>query len=146
MLERTSYWPRFSPSYRVYGNHWRRSIAGRVCEGKCPLTFRIPDWLLDAPVYLYPDEASALRGERIGGSGFWQGKPFPAAGAEQGTAWLVTNKHVIEQGNWTVRINTFSSGLATIETNENEWFFHPNYDLAVRPTGVALGHHKFHLL
>src|SRR5262249_36103745 len=36
-------------------------------------------------------------------------------------------------GAWTVRVNTIGGGTDTLDTVENEWFSHPEYDLAVRP-------------
>lgn len=108
---------------------------------------RIRQELLGCSIYLYPDEQAARAGERAGGSGFMLGRPFPAAGPDQCTLWAVTNRHVIEQGNWSIRINTVFDGFDVIETNEQEWFFHPeNDDLAIRPLATAGGYHRVNYL
>ena len=94
---------------------------------------RINDTLLNASLYFYPDEASASEGRNIGGSGFLVGVPFED-GTDGYIMWAVTNKHVIDSGNWTIRLNRQNGGVFCIDTNELEWSFHPEGDdLAVRP-------------
>ena len=76
---------------------------------------RIPDKFLDCVVYLYPSEAEAEDGKRIGGSGFLVGIPagILATGSTVHILCVVTNKHVVDSGNMTVRLNT-RSGLSDI--------------------------------
>src|SRR4051794_33084584 len=81
---------------------------------------RIHDDLLHSTLFLYPDEAAAQAGERLGGSGFIVGVPYSETGLasidavwgtrrfldvpERVVSWVVTNRHVIEQGHWTLRV------------------------------------------
>ena len=60
---------------------------------------RIPDTYLDSVVYLYPSEASAQDGDRIGGSGFLIGIHIPFQTPPKGfLICVVTNKHVVDEG------------------------------------------------
>src|SRR5262249_40211739 len=90
--------PKAAPSYLRCN---RRARANPDWEPDVP--FRILNQELDCTVFLYPDEAAAKGGSDIGGSGFIVGVPIPEAGEGRSGNWLVTNKHVIEHGAWTVR-------------------------------------------
>lgn len=100
------------------------------------MPFRIAQTLLDTSFYLYPDEVSANEAQRIGGSGFVAGLPLAGpVGAH--TLWAITNRHVIESGHWTIRLNNRDGKTICVDTNEQEWFYHPEGDdLAVRPLAV----------
>lgn len=101
------------------------------------MPFRIAQTLLDTSIYLYPDQSAAEAGERIGGSGFVVGMPLDGIGEGAHTLWAVTNRHVVEGGHWTIRLNKREGGITCIDTIEDEWFFHPDGDdLAVRPLAV----------
>jgi hypothetical protein len=98
------------------------------------MSFRIEQAYFDSIVYLYPDIASAKSGERIGGSGVLIGIP-----ARDGmfSVWVATNRHVIEQGNWTIRVNTLAGGLDFIETDDRQWIHSSTGDdLSVRLLGL----------
>lgn len=101
------------------------------------MPFRIGQALLDTSFYLYPDQASADEARRIGGSGFVAGLPLGASAAGAHTLWAVTNRHVIESGHWTIRLNNRDGKTVCIDTDEQEWFYHPDGDdLAVRHLAV----------
>lgn len=103
---------------------------------------RIPDQWLESTVYLYPSDALARAGERMGGTGFLIGLPLPHLGDTVAT-WLVTNRHVINGGSTVVRINTHDGKFDTIETDERLWIFHPEGDdVAVCPVALNRQHHK----
>jgi hypothetical protein len=102
---------------------------------------RINDELLDAVVFLYPSEADAEDGKRIGGSGFLYGVRIE--GTKKVALFVVTNKHVINSGAMVVRINTLDGGKDTVPLDGSEWFSHPDGDdLAVCPVGVNTSHHR----
>lgn len=104
--------------------------------------FRIQQDLLDASIFLYPDESSAAAGEQVGGSGFLLGWAMPR---DVGgfSLWAVTNRHVIEQGHWTIRLNLKDGGLCFVDTDDTQWIFHPDSDLAVRPMQLSQGVQRF---
>ena len=117
--------------------------VGRHLQVKRPrpgMTFRIQDGLLDAVLYLYKDEADATAGRESGGSGFLFG--CAVSGSTDYTLWAVTNRHVVEGGGWTIRVNLKAGGVATIDTTELDWFYHPVADLAVIPIALSQDVHR----
>ncbi len=126
--------PKARPSFVV-----KRHLALRRKDMRLP--FRIPQEWIDGIIYLYPDEQTARSGEQIGGTGFLLG--WPIEGRSDFTLWAVTNRHVIDQGNWTIRLNAKSGGLAYQDTTDREWIFSPYSDLAVRPISLSQDLHKF---
>lgn len=87
---------------------------------------RIPDEVLESVFYLYPSFQAAEAGEHAGGCGFFVLVPF-----ERGTndhLYMVTNKHVIERGGLTARINIDADTSIPFDTDEREWFPHPGGD------------------
>ncbi len=102
---------------------------------------RIPDQLMNTPVYLYPDLQRAEAGEKAGGTGFLFGHTI--AGTNSFTLWVVTNRHVVEGGACTVRLNRKGGGLEFIDTDESEWFLNEEHDLAVRPIALSQDVHDF---
>lgn len=87
----------------------------------------IPDEALDCVVYLYPNADAALKGERVGGCGFI----VAIASRKEGEAfaYVVTNSHVIREGNSpVVRVNTRDGGMQVIEKTEDYWMDHPDGD------------------
>src|SRR5260221_948282 len=96
------------------------SLIGRrprnVREAIRRVPFRIRQQLLDTSIYLYPDEGSAADGARVGGSGFIVGLPLEGSNGAF-TLWAVTNRHVIEQGNSTIRLNRRSGGFVFVLTD-----------------------------
>jgi hypothetical protein len=109
---------------------------------------RIPDNLLDCVIYLYPSEAAAQDGERLGGSGFLIGVQIPFEQPSKGfLICVVTNKHVIDGGSMVVRINTHDGLHDVIALDGYRWFLHPNGDdIAVCPIGLNHLHHKFRFI
>jgi hypothetical protein len=106
---------------------------------------RIPDVIQDCAVYLYPDERSAKAGESIGGSALLMMHQENDDSYHQ--IYVVTNSHVVEEGNCAIRINTRSGLHDVIQTNETEWHLHPNGDdLAVCPVKLDIAIFKYALL
>lgn len=94
---------------------------------------RISDQFLNSVVYLYPSEAEAEDGKPMGGTGFLVGLPLEGFGDETMAA-VVTNKHVILDGNTVVRINKVSGDTDIRHLDDRSWIYHPDGDdLAVCP-------------
>lgn len=110
------------------------------------MTFRIRDSLLEVSIYLYRDEVAASAGESSGGCGFLYGHDLAPHLGTGHTLWAVTNKHVIEGNNWTIRLNLKDGGTTCIDTDDREWIYHPKTDLAVRPLALSQDVHKFSYL
>jgi len=106
-----------------------------------------PD-VLDSTIYLYPSEAAAQDGERIGGTGFLIGVPVIARNREIGNViCVVTNKHVIDHGNTVARLNTHDQGTDIIPLDGLRWYTHPDGDdLAVCPIRLNSRVHKAKLI
>ena len=87
---------------------------------------RINDSFLDCVLYLYPSYKDADEGTGIGGTGFIT--VVPTEGLKQNFyfPYVVTNKHVIENGNTVIRMTTRDGKKHIIETDERDWSFHPN--------------------
>ena len=118
----------------------RRHLCVRRGGGQM---FRIQQDLLESSIYLYPDQASAASGQQVGGSGFLLGWSLPSDIGGY-SLWAVTNRHVIDQGHWTIRMNGADGGLSFMDTDDSQWVFHPNdSDLAVRPMSLSNDIHRF---
>jgi hypothetical protein len=87
---------------------------------------RIPDNTLECVFYLYPSLASAENGERQGGCGFFMTVPFERA--ERNHLYAITNRHVIENGSCTLRINNKDGRCFPIDSDERKWFHHQEGD------------------
>ena len=105
---------------------------------------RIPPNILDCPLYLYPTEDDARRGERGGGSGFLvmvrvNGHP------EIGTLYAVTNSHVIrEGGSPVIRLNSWEGATEVLPLPADAWEHHPDGDdLALAEVGFSPEHIRF---
>jgi hypothetical protein len=109
-----------------------------------PVPWIDPNYL-ESVVYLYPSEADAEDGNRIGGSGFLVVVPVIAIDRPiGGVACVVTNQHVIHSGNMVVRINTVDGGKDIIALDGVKWYSHPDGDdVAVCPIQLAAGTHRF---
>ncbi|WP_156041783.1 trypsin-like peptidase domain-containing protein [Bradyrhizobium sp. URHD0069] len=102
---------------------------------------RINDAFLDCVVYLYPSEAAAEDGEKMGGTGFLVGRSAQAGNQVIATLFVVTNKHVIDNGSMVVRLNTQDGKKDVIPLDGAKWFTHPDGDdLAVCPIGLNVAH------
>jgi len=100
-----------------------------------PSVPRIPDKFLNCSVYLYPSEAAAEDGEKMGGSGFVLGIPVND-GAQQ-ILTVVTNKHVVERGSMVARFNTKDGKTEIVALDQAKWFHHPDGDdLTLCPVGL----------
>lgn len=99
--------------------------------GSCALP-RIADEYLDCVSYLYPSISDAEEGARRGGTAFLVAMPFSSGGGL--LPYLITNRHIIENGNTVVRLNKRDGKVECIETDERLWTFHPaGDDLAALP-------------
>jgi hypothetical protein len=99
---------------------------------------RISESILDSVVYLYPSEAEAENGSRIGGSGFLVGVAIDPPHNKMSLRIVVTNKHVIDAGNMVVRINTADGGHDVVALDSEQWLFSPtDDDLAVCPIWIS---------
>lgn len=94
---------------------------------------RIQDEYLDCSIYLYASVTDAERGNNIGGSGFLCS--VPALHVKDGMfIYAVTNRHIIDDGYSTVRINTQDGKTDIFEFEERNWIRHPQGDdLAIHP-------------
>jgi hypothetical protein len=94
---------------------------------------------LDCTIYLYPSEAAAEDGARIGGTGFLIGIPVGQDSGESVVA-IVTNRHVVAGGNTIARLNTKSGSIALLPLDNADWFDHPDGDdLSICPISLPLG-------
>ncbi|RYD70054.1 MAG: serine protease [Verrucomicrobiaceae bacterium] len=87
---------------------------------------RIPDEHLDVSVYIYPSVPDAEQGKRIGGCGFLMS--VKSALLPGYIIYAVTNRHVVEDGGWCVRVNTADGGKDVFELDDRNWIFHPDGD------------------
>ena len=118
-----------------------------------PYQVGLPDmpWIdpqyLESVVYLYPSEAAAEDGDRIGGSGFLVSRQVIAKDRSMGDLLcVVTNKHVIDSGNMVVRINTIDGKKDIIPLDGAKWYGHPNGDdIVVCPIKLSTFHRFKHL-
>src|SRR5260370_42243079 len=89
-------------------NRFSRTVTKLSARGEPYLDWepmpRIPDEFLDCVVYLYPSQPAAEAGEGLGGTGFVVGIRSQDRSVQ--SLYVVTNRHVVELGNTTVRINT----------------------------------------
>ena len=100
---------------------------------------------LNCSVYLYPSEAEAEDGAKIGGSGFLLSIPLLnemryGRGITHNLGCVVTNKHVIDAGNKTVRLNTKDGNKVPIPLDGAEWFEHSTSDIAICPIQLDIDH------
>jgi hypothetical protein len=126
------------------GGYWvtRHSSRGNIFRAWVFAMPRIDDPYLECVVYLYPDRPRAEAGESFGGSGFIVGLPVPGH-ANHYEPVAVTNRHVVEHGNMTVRINTTDGGIDIVELDARHWLYHPDdVDLAIAPlSGLSFDKH-----
>ena len=86
-------------------------------------------------VYLYPDRLAAESGKRVGGTGFIVGI-FSQTRSQRFYPHVVTNAHVVDGGNYTIRFNTKDGKSLALETDPAEWVVSTEDDLAVYPTDM----------
>jgi hypothetical protein len=96
---------------------------------------RIPDFLTDCSIYLYPSEHAARRCLDAGGSGFLV--QVTAADPKYAYLYAVTNRHLIDDGFCTLRLNRKSGDSDCIVTPAEGWFLHPDSDdVAIYPLAL----------
>lgn len=110
---------------------------------------RVPDWMLNCVVYMYPTMDDATEGTEFGATGFFiRVKPARAKDniyLSNFFHWyVVTNKHVIEDGDGNViRWNNTEGPPGLIEVTKSDWFLDPDNDLAALPfQPLAHGRHS----
>lgn len=79
----------------------------------------IPPHFLDCSLYLYASEDAAKAREAAGGSGFLVHVPSEHQG--HAYQYAVTNKHVVDAGFQTMRINTKGGGFDVVSTVPESW-------------------------
>lgn len=124
---------------------WRTLYSARGVPYQVwkPMPWIDPD-VLDCTVYLYPSEAAAEDGERLGGTGCLVGVPVVAKNRDvSNVSCLVTNKHVVDAGHTIVRVNTHDGGRDVVALDNAKWYFHPDGDdLAICPIRLDRKIHK----
>jgi hypothetical protein len=97
---------------------------------------------LESVVYLYPSEAAAEDGKKIGGTGFLLLVPVNEAIGLQ-LLFVVTNKHIIRNGNMVARVNTTRGSMDIIALDAAKWFEHPDGDdLAICHIDLTKANHR----
>lgn len=93
---------------------------------------RLPDYMLDAVVFVYPSKEAADAGEESGATGFLVGMPSKAR-PTKGHIYVATNEHVIRHGRSVIRLNKYDRTTATFDLSD-AWVPHPDGDdLAIAP-------------
>lgn len=100
-------------------------------------------YLLDIVFFLYPDEASAVSGGDLGGTGFFVAMPSEKYPEHFHHIYAVTNWHVaVEGGSSVIRVNRIGGGFEIFSFEPHEWEFIPGgHDIAVIP--IPLDPRKF---
>jgi hypothetical protein len=103
-----------------------------------PAVPRIKDEFFNCVIYLYPSRKHAEDGASFGGCGFMVGIPIPEF-ADRMAVYLVTNRHVIEDGSTVVRLNKLNGATDVIDLTEQHWILDPSGDdLAICPLAPDL--------
>jgi hypothetical protein len=101
---------------------------------------RIDDGILECVVYIYPDVPSAEDGIAAGGTGFLFGVVLSERPMKT-IIFVVTNRHIIDNGGRVVRINTRDHRLDMQEIEDPEWLRHPaGDDLAIARLSITDTH------
>jgi hypothetical protein len=108
--------------------HTARGYAYTDWEPPMP---RIDDEYLDCAIYLYRSRHEAEEGINIGGSGFLVGVPCEGIPPPDHFTYAVTNRHVIENKAFCIRINTKDGKTDVFERRRNDWICSKTDDLAV---------------
>ncbi len=90
---------------------------------------RVHNQYLDSVCFLYPSKTDAEKGTTYGGSGFFIAAPFSTNSRNH--YYIVTNKHVIQHGNLTVRLETTNNDFAYWESEKRDWLLSDTDDLAI---------------
>lgn len=120
-----------------------RSRYGNPIQLKDASLPRIDDNVLDTAIYLYPDVVSAISGSSAGGSGFLVNLPIPDK-PDHSYVVAISNRHVVENGNPVVRLNTKDGFTAVYDLLEPSWVMHDGgQDLAAHIIKVDPERQKF---
>lgn len=90
---------------------------------------RFSDELFDTVFYLYRSRYDAERASRLGGCGFFT-SIRSNIDPQRAYMYGVTNAHVIENDFLILRLNSSAGGFSTITTFKNNWYIHPQDDIA----------------
>jgi hypothetical protein len=82
---------------------------------------RVPDQFLDCSIFLYPSERTAKKGTEAGGTGFLVKMRSEVHPDELWHYYAVTNKHVIDDGATTIRLNKADGAFGTISLERKDW-------------------------
>jgi hypothetical protein len=97
---------------------------------------RIPDVVADCSFYLYKTEREARLGKDTGGCGFLV--KIDSANPSFCHLYAVTNRHVIDDGFLTLRLNLKVGGADFKVTTKEDWFPHPDGDdVAILPLDLS---------
>ena len=104
---------------------------------------RIREEFLHCIVYIYASEQDAENGERRGGSGFLAHVPLEQNG-ERCIIYALTNSHVIKKSGDkpAITINRKDGKRQIFTTNNGDWKFLPNHDVAAVPIGIDSATHE----
>jgi hypothetical protein len=94
---------------------------------------RIPTDVLAATIYLYPDRASAERGDQLGGTGSIVTRKADFSKKRGPLTYFVTNWHVaVKAGNSVVRVTANDGTPRIFEFDPSDWVFNERgHDVAV---------------
>ncbi len=105
---------------------------------------RIPNQYLKCAVYLYKSKEAAEKSEEYGGTGCLVG--YKSADGYVHVKYVVTNRHVIEDGYTVIRLNTLAGPCDIFETARQSWIFHPEDDLAACAVSPNYLYHAFSVI
>jgi hypothetical protein len=90
---------------------------------------RVDDMLLKTVFYVYHSKQEAIDGDECGASGFFF-QVISENDQETNFMYAITNSHVIfgYKSNSFLRINTKKGEFDVLETNQSDWFRHPDGD------------------
>ena len=136
--------------YKCIASFTKRSLRGEpfTVYREEPLVPRIDDKFLDCSAYLYPCQADAERGERIGATAFLVAVPGFGPGwlldgqcpwRDFHHCYIVSNRHVA-QANTVVRLNTDDGRFDVLPFTSDDWAFSFEHDLAVVPIEYNKAH------
>jgi len=91
---------------------------------------RLVGEILNCVVYLYPSVDAAQSSKNTGGSGFIVGV-VSKVNPSKFTPYVVTNAHVINGKNLTIRINNKDGTMSCIATSDKDWVRSKDSDIAV---------------
>lgn len=116
-----------SQDFRLRG-HWveRRLRNGMLIPQWEPPVPRIQDRILESIFYLYRSMSAAEEGEQKGGCGVFM--TFPFERGTQNHLYAITNRHLIDSGACTLRINSTDGRCIPVDSDDRKWFRHPDGD------------------